>query len=219
MRLGVRSQKRTGIISILFAGILIWKYLTGNEHVKFYPWQDSQSPNISNICVKNSWCPIQEMILLKWNKPKARIWPYCIFSGRFPTSTFWKSHPGHFFGYVPRIWTQPQVGMSPYLKKLPILDILQALSLTSWYFCILKLGSRGPLGPRWCMRENPMKMNDLAVPFISFILGNLQIPCRKGIPATKRDPLDSRAWTVTCLVHTQPGSWEVGPWLKDLIWG
>jgi hypothetical protein len=50
MRLGVRSQKRTGIISILFAGILIWKYLTGNEHVKFYPWQDSQSPNISNIC-------------------------------------------------------------------------------------------------------------------------------------------------------------------------
>ena len=167
MRLGVRSQKRTGIISILFAGILIWKYLTGNEHVKFYPWQDSQSPNISNICPSKT----HGVLSKKWScwsetNLRHRFGPIAFFRDDFPHQHFEKSQPGHFSGYVPRIWTQPQVGMSPYYPylKLPILDILQ-LSLRSWYFCI-KLGSPGP---SW----TPRTKDDLAV---AFRHGSLNVP-------------------------------------------
>lgn len=172
--------------------------------------------------VKNSWCSIQEMILLKWNKPKARIWPYCIFSGTISHINILKNRTpaislatSQEFGPNPRwVWVHTSKNCQPWISCKHWVWGHDTFASSSW----------GLVDPSKMVYEGKSHEH-------GWFGGSLQF--RKpmetskkthvekgshGIPATKRDPLNSRAWTVTCLVHTQPGSWEVGPWLKDLIW-
>ena len=146
MRLGVRSQKRTGIISILFAGILIWKYLTGNEHVKFYPWQDSQSLNISNICPSKTHGVLSKKWSC-WSETNLRhgFGPIAFFPGRFPTSTFWKIAPRPFLWLRPKNLDPTPGGYESIPHK--IANLGYPASTEFEVMILLHLGSGGPLGP------------------------------------------------------------------------